>query len=582
MKRSITEKQLLLYIKHLDSCRQDLVAQICLANASINKCETKRHRLTLEKSFINMHLLNDECEIPQFDSFNTPDFPKRTLDLTTFVMVEENDPLIGVDFSNNEYPMISLDIIDETIKKARAAIDADVGVERKKIATKLRELRSQLSDERELLDKAHKNLNSRFKIGKILSAKSEQQIVAINERILPLIGLIDSLQSQYSELGEFRETQEKKITNWKRAKENLKSHDSQIIKFGDEISQLRFSIEELVEEYEQIVDLKESSLITENAADWLEVERERKKNLRIEKIENDSRMLEELEKAKKSEKQNRLRRLKNNQKRLDLLRKTLAGVDPTKIQKQITLLTLDRDRQKKLILQYKEDVQIKLLQISKSKNPLLRTISGHNVHASSCDLEMVFLKIDLPSSPSLHNLCIKIERATTDLSNIESSLNDFRKKKSQLDSMNVEVARLEKVIRAEKKSLRIKGAKRGSPPTAQIENWEEAENFAELYMRWLGFSDSQKTASGSDLGKDIDSIAAVAQVKDMGTGVSRPMVQQLFGVASAEKKIPIFFARSYAKTAIEWSAEHDVALFQFNLRGEVKGLTERALKLIGE
>jgi hypothetical protein len=60
------------------------------------------------------------------------------------------------------------------------------------------------------------------------------------------------------------------------------------------------------------------------------------------------------------------------------------------------------------------------------------------------------------------------------------------------------------------------------------------------------------------------------------------MVQQLFGVASAEKKIPIFFARSYAKTAIEWSAEHDVALFQFNLRGEVKGLTERALKLIGE
>ena len=59
-------------------------------------------------------------------------------------------------------------------------------------------------------------------------------------------------------------------------------------------------------------------------------------------------------------------------------------------------------------------------------------------------------------------------------------------------------------------------------------------------MRWLGFSDSQKTASGSDLGKDIDSIAAVAQVKDMGTGVSRPMVQQLFGVASAEKKIPIF------------------------------------------
>ena len=129
-------------------------------------------------------------------------------------------------------------------------------------------------------------------------------------------------------------------------------------------------------------------------------------------------------------------------------------------------------------------------------------------------------------------------------------------------------------------AMNVKGAKRGDPPSAEIENWEDAEEFAEVYMHWLGFSDSRKTASGADLGKDIESSAAVAQVKDMGTGVTRPMVQQLFGVASAEKKIPMFFARSYARTAIDWSTEHGVALFQFNLRGEVKGITERAHSLI--
>ena len=71
-------------------------------------------------------------------------------------------------------------------------------------------------------------------------------------------------------------------------------------------------------------------------------------------------------------------------------------------------------------------------------------------------------------------------------------------------------------------------------------------------MRWLGYADARKTRGGTDEGKDVDSFKAVAQVKDMGTGVSRPMLQQLFGVAAAEKNIPVFFARSYAKTAKEW------------------------------
>jgi protein involved in ribonucleotide reduction len=60
------------------------------------------------------------------------------------------------------------------------------------------------------------------------------------------------------------------------------------------------------------------------------------------------------------------------------------------------------------------------------------------------------------------------------------------------------------------------------------------------------------------------------------------MLQQLFGVAAAEKKIPVFFARSYAKTAKEWGEKYKVALFQFNLKGEVKPMSKKAQELLAK
>jgi hypothetical protein len=66
----------------------------------------------------------------------------------------------------------------------------------------------------------------------------------------------------------------------------------------------------------------------------------------------------------------------------------------------------------------------------------------------------------------------------------------------------------------------------------------------------------------------------------MGTGATRPMLQQLFGVASAEKKTPIFFSRSYARTALEWGEQHNIALFKFDLRGTITPVTEMARKLV--
>ena len=58
------------------------------------------------------------------------------------------------------------------------------------------------------------------------------------------------------------------------------------------------------------------------------------------------------------------------------------------------------------------------------------------------------------------------------------------------------------------------------------------------------------------------------------------MLQQLFGVAAAERKILVFFERSYAKTANEWGQKHGMALFQFSIRGDVKAVSTKAEQIL--
>jgi hypothetical protein len=104
----------------------------------------------------------------------------------------------------------------------------------------------------------------------------------------------------------------------------------------------------------------------------------------------------------------------------------------------------------------------------------------------------------------------------------------------------------------------------------EINTWEDAEKLAEDYMRALGFTDARRTGSGSDGGVDVESRRAVAQVKDQSSGVGRGVLQQLFGVAQAEGKIPYFFARHYSTQAVEWGLKNRVKMYQFDLRGNVK------------
>ncbi len=71
-----------------------------------------------------------------------------------------------------------------------------------------------------------------------------------------------------------------------------------------------------------------------------------------------------------------------------------------------------------------------------------------------------------------------------------------------------------------------------------------AELAAQAHMRWLGHEDAQALPIGPDGGVDVASSQAVAQVKDHGKPIGSADVQQLFGVATAQQKLPIFYSRA--------------------------------------
>jgi hypothetical protein len=187
-------------------------------------------------------------------------------------------------------------------------------------------------------------------------------------------------------------------------------------------------------------------------------------------------------------------------------------------------------------------------------------------------------KIDLARHPTLHNLVRKRTECRVDLKKSRDELGELERVMTRLGDLKKEAVDLEKRITTLSRSAKIRALDK--PPKMSIENWKDAEVFAEKYMRWLGFSDAKVTSEGSDEGKDVDSRQAVAQVKDMGTGVGRPMLQQIKGVAAAEGKIPMFFARSYAATSKDWGEKHDIALFEFNLKGEVRAVSRIAKDLL--
>jgi hypothetical protein len=119
--------------------------------------------------------------------------------------------------------------------------------------------------------------------------------------------------------------------------------------------------------------------------------------------------------------------------------------------------------------------------------------------------------------------------------------------------------------RAERQS-RLRGPK---PQPTLIRSFQDAEEAAAAWMRWMGWGDAAVTPAGSDGGIDVLATRAVGQVKAHVNRIGRPELQQLHGVAASRKRDAVFFCLGgYTAQAVGWAEEVDMALFQFDLSGE--------------
>jgi FtsZ-binding cell division protein ZapB len=277
------------------------------------------------------------------------------------------------------------------------------------------------------------------------------------------------------------------------------------------------------------------------------------------------------------------RQLTSKQRKLDVIEKSILKQSYDDLfkeyEKRKTVL-----RKKESLVESSEATIRRWLEHKKARNKYFLGQFGFTKYDTALNANIEILKHNknVKHYLPLYNFVAKHDELKKSLiheqkiqSKLEKSLFDLNQKAKEVNKLKNEISILEKKI-----SQKVAPSKRQPLPRMNIENWSDAELFAEKYMKWLGFADAKRTGAGADEGKDVDSRKAIAQVKDMGTGASRPMLQQLNGVAAAERKIPIFFARSYATTAKEWGEKHGIALFQFSLRGEVKALSKKARELL--
>jgi hypothetical protein len=94
--------------------------------------------------------------------------------------------------------------------------------------------------------------------------------------------------------------------------------------------------------------------------------------------------------------------------------------------------------------------------------------------------------------------------------------------------------------------------------------WQDYEQAAAMYLQQLGFSNVVGNTAGADGGIDVRVPGElVGQVKFEQSKTGRPVVMQIFGVASqAQCKATFFSYAGYTRNAIEWANSAPVALFQ--------------------
>lgn len=122
------------------------------------------------------------------------------------------------------------------------------------------------------------------------------------------------------------------------------------------------------------------------------------------------------------------------------------------------------------------------------------------------------------------------------------------------------------------------------PAVRHIKTHEIAELNAAEKMRWMGFTDAEVTKSGPDGGIDVRSRDAVAQVKFKAAQTGRPELQNLYGARGREhdKQLLFFSGSSYSRSAHEYADAVDMALFTYDLTGEVTACNKIADSLLSK
>ncbi|MDN5767518.1 MAG: restriction endonuclease [Humibacillus sp.] len=97
-------------------------------------------------------------------------------------------------------------------------------------------------------------------------------------------------------------------------------------------------------------------------------------------------------------------------------------------------------------------------------------------------------------------------------------------------------------------------------------------------MRFWGHHDAQVTDSGADGGIDVWSSSALGQVKFEAAQVGAPAVQKLVGAAGRDghKQLFFFSGAGYSQQAVTYAATMSVALFRYNLLGEMTAVNDAA------
>lgn len=118
-----------------------------------------------------------------------------------------------------------------------------------------------------------------------------------------------------------------------------------------------------------------------------------------------------------------------------------------------------------------------------------------------------------------------------------------------------------------------------SLPPFHVSSWQLAELNAARWMQAWGLSGVRVTAGGADSGIDVTSNEAEAQVKFQASAVGRPALQNLAGAARPGKRLVFFSGSSFSKAAMDFAAQRNIALFVYDLSGQMQALNGSALDL---